>query len=124
MLLYNELEPGERLCTILSCERAKHCMILCIQPWIYSGGRSVPALTPMQRDAIAYLRSPAAIRERCEQVLALACADRLHHFAYHPDKLPEVAGYVAAVTREAYPSLEVPFHSRWRHFTVGGIDRV
>ena len=84
----------------------------------------MPALTPTQRNAIVYLRSPAAIRERCQQVLELACADRLHHFAYHPDKLPEVADYVAAVTRDAYPNLEVPFHSRWRHFAVGGIDRV
>jgi len=84
----------------------------------------VPALTPAERDAIAYIRSPAAIRERCQQVLELACADRLHHFAYHPAKLPAVADYVAAVTRDAYPTLEVPFHSRWRHFDVGGIDRV
>ncbi len=99
-------------------------MILHIQPWTYSGGRSVPALTPKERDAIAYLRSPEAIRERCQQVLELACADRLHHWAYHPDKLPEVASYVAAVTRDAYPNLEVPFHSRWRHFDVDGIDRV
>lgn len=81
-------------------------------------------LTPAERDAIAYIRSPVAIRERCQQVLELACADRLQHFAYHPDRLSEVAGYVAAVTREAYPTLEVPFHSRWRHFDVGGIDRV
>lgn len=84
----------------------------------------MPALTPTQRDTIAYLRSPAAIRERCQQVLELACADRLRHLAYHPDKLPEVADYVAAVTRDAYPNLEVPFHSRWRHFDAGGIDRV
>jgi hypothetical protein len=84
----------------------------------------VPKLTPASLDAIAYLRSPGAIRERCQQMLALACADRLHHFAYHPDKLPEVAGYVAEVTLAAYPNLEVPFHSRWRHFGVGGLDRV
>jgi hypothetical protein len=84
----------------------------------------VSELTPAARDAIVYLRSLVAIRERCQQMLELACADRLHHFAYHPDKLPEVAGYVAAVTRAAYPKLDVPFHSRWRHFDVGGIDRI
>jgi len=84
----------------------------------------VPQLTHAERDAIAYIRSPAAIRERCQQMLELACADRLQHFAYHPDRLPEVASYVAQVTRAAYPTLEVPFHSRWRHFDVGGIDRV
>ena len=68
--------------------------------------------------------SPVAIRERCQQMLELAYADRLRHFAYHPEKLPEVAAYVAEVTRDAYPDLDVPFHSRWRHFDVGGLDRV
>lgn len=99
-------------------------MTLRIQPWIHSGGSPVPALTPAERDAIASLRSPTTIRERCQQVLGLACTDRLQHFAYHPDRLPAVAGYVAAVTRDVYPNLDVPFHSRWRHFDVGGIDRV
>src|SRR5262249_51444062 len=88
------------------------------------GAIPVPELIRAEQDAIAYLRSPVAIRERCQQVLELACADRLHHFAYHPEKLPEVAAYVAEVTRDAYPNLDVPFHSRWRHFDVGGIDRV
>src|SRR5207247_756521 len=88
------------------------------------GGTPVPERPPAVRDAIAYLRSLTAIRERCQQMLELACADRLHHFAYHPEQLPVVAAYVAAVTREAYPTLEVPFHSRWRHFDVGRIDWV
>ena len=44
-----------------------------------------------EHDAVAYLRSPATIRERCQQMLELACADQLRHFAYHPEKLPEVA---------------------------------
>ena len=30
---------------------------------------------------------------------------------------------VAAVTRRRYPDLGVPYHSRWRHFETGGIDR-
>jgi hypothetical protein len=77
----------------------------------------VPDLIRAERDAIAYLRSPVAIRERCQQVLELACADRLRHFAYHPEKLPEVAAYVAEVTRDAYPNLDMPFHSRWRILT-------
>ena len=33
------------------------------------------------------------------------------------------AARVAAVTRRRYPDLAVPFHSRWRHFSAGGIDR-
>jgi hypothetical protein len=27
------------------------------------------------------------------------------------------------VIRDRYPDLQVPFHSRWRHFAAGGIDR-
>ena len=81
-------------------------------------------LTGLEYDTIAYLRSPVAIRERCQQMLELACADQLRHFIYHPEKLPEVAAYVAEVTRDTYPELDVPFHSRWRHFDVGGRDRV
>ena len=30
---------------------------------------------------------------------------------------------VAAVTRRRYPDLDVPYHSRWRHFETGGLDR-
>ena len=30
---------------------------------------------------------------------------------------------VIAVMRRAYPSLKIPFHARWRHFVLGGVDR-
>ena len=30
---------------------------------------------------------------------------------------------VAATTKKNYPALDVPFHSRWRHFVVDGRDR-
>jgi hypothetical protein len=30
---------------------------------------------------------------------------------------------VAGVIRAAYPSLDIPYHARWRHFAVGGRDR-
>ncbi len=39
------------------------------------------------------------------------------------DALPATATEVAAVTRSRYPELDVPFHSRWRHFEAGGVDR-
>ena len=74
--------------------------------------------------AIAYLRSPGAIRERCQQLLALGCAGELQHFACDPARLADVAAYVIQVTRQAYPDLNIPFHSRWRHFNAGGVDRL
>jgi hypothetical protein len=80
--------------------------------------------TPEVCAALAYLRSPDAIRERCGEILELACAGRLHHFAYDPANLTGVTDEVVAITRETYPTLDIPLHSRWRHFNAGGIDRL
>ena len=74
--------------------------------------------------AIAYLRTPGAIRERCHHLLALAQAAQLPHFACDLDRLDETATYVEQVIRETYPNLDIPFHSRWRHFNAGGVDRL
>jgi hypothetical protein len=73
--------------------------------------------------AVAYLRTPEAIRERAEAVLACGLEGGLRHFQVALASLPRVADLVAAVTRERYPDLRVPLHSRWRHFTAGGHDR-
>jgi hypothetical protein len=72
-----------------------------------------------QRSAIAYLRTPAAIRERCDRLFTLACAERLQYFRCNLTQLDRVADYVITVTQEQYPNFNIPFHSRWRHFTVG-----
>ncbi len=73
--------------------------------------------------AIAYLRSTGAIRARCRQVYAAGERGALQHFRLHAGKIDDAARYVGAVMREAYPSNVIPYHSRWRHFDVGGIDR-
>ncbi len=73
---------------------------------------------------IAYLRSPQAIRDRCQQLFDLAMTDQLHYFRCDLGQLETVADYVIQVTRANYPDLNIPFHSRWRHFDVGGISRV
>jgi len=74
-------------------------------------------------NTVAYLRTTAAIRERCSQIFDLAVADKLEHFAVSLERLPACVGYVAKVIREEYPKLDIPYHSRWRHFDVGGIHR-
>lgn len=73
---------------------------------------------------VEYLRSPSAIRDRTQQLFELAQADKLTYFRLDLTQLDRVAEYVIAVMREQYPDLEVPFHSRWRHFEVGNIPRV
>lgn len=84
----------------------------------------VNAIPSEARRAIAYLRSPQAIRDRSEQLFALAQADRLAYFQCDLTQLNSVADYVIAVIREQYPDMNIPFHSRWRHFEVGGSARL
>jgi hypothetical protein len=53
----------------------------------------------------------------------LGLRDRLRHFRIDLGKLDAAVDLVLATTRKAYPTFDVPFHSRWRHFVVGGVDR-
>jgi hypothetical protein len=73
---------------------------------------------------LAYLASAPAIRERCGQLFQLACTDQLRYFQVDLTQLPAVASYVLRVTRDSYPDLQIPFHSRWRHFEVGSVARL
>jgi Protein of unknown function (DUF1688) len=75
------------------------------------------------RATAAALLSAAAVRERCEIVFAAAVKDEGRHFRLDLERLGAAADRVAAVTRRRYPDLAVPYHSRWRHFAVGGRDR-
>ncbi len=74
-------------------------------------------------EAVAWLRSPAAVRSRCGVVLAAAERGALEHFAFDASRLSDAAGYVIETMKAAYPALDIPFHSRWRHFSAGGVDR-
>jgi hypothetical protein len=52
----------------------------------------------------------------------IGLAGGLSHFTIDLDRMDDVAQAVLAITRKAYPTLDVPFHARWRHFVTGGID--
>ncbi len=73
---------------------------------------------------VVFLRSPKTIRERCGQLFKLGESGKLLHFNLHGDKFQEVAQYVREEIVRNYPKLDIPYHSRWRHFDVGGHDRV
>jgi hypothetical protein len=73
--------------------------------------------------AAAALLTAAAVRERCAIVFRAAERGVTRHFRLDLDRLGDAADRVAAITRRRYPDLRVPYHSRWRHFSVGGIDR-
>jgi hypothetical protein len=76
-----------------------------------------------ETSAALSLLSAKAVRERAHRMLALGIEDRLPNFRIHLDRLDETVDLVLKVTRAAYPSDVIPFHSRWRHFVLNGWDR-
>jgi len=78
---------------------------------------------PSTSEAAAALLSAAAVRRCCAIVMAAAERGETRHFRVVPDRLGEAARRVADITRRRYPDLAVPYHSRWRHFDVGDVDR-
>jgi Protein of unknown function (DUF1688) len=85
-------------------------------------GQTIDALSTPPHD-VPWLRSAAAVRERCRWVHDWVAQGRSQHFTLDEERLPDVAAYVAEVTRENYPDLAIPYHSRWRHFSAGGVER-
>ena len=73
-------------------------------------------------DAFSLL-SAQAVRERAHRLLDIGLRDDLAHFRIDPGRLDAAADAVLAMMRKNYPTGEVPFHSRWRHFVTGGEDR-
>ncbi len=78
---------------------------------------------PHGRDAVSVLRDPATIRRRCAAITRAVSEGRSPNFTLDRSRLDEIAARVERVTRAAYPGLQIPFHSRWRHFESGGVDR-
>ncbi|MDX1605831.1 MAG: URC4/urg3 family protein [Candidatus Competibacterales bacterium] len=73
--------------------------------------------------AVAWLRTPQAVRECCARLAARVESGDSPHFALAPERLAPAADYVLDVIRANYPDLAVPYHSRWRHFAAGGRNR-
>jgi Protein of unknown function (DUF1688) len=76
------------------------------------------------KESIAYLRSPKAIREQSAKVFAAGLEGKLAHFWVRPEKLSDAAKLVLDVTRKSYPDFNVPYHSRWRHFDAVRLKRL
>jgi hypothetical protein len=65
------------------------------------------------------LLSAAAVRERAHELLDLALAGKVEGWTVDLDRLSAVANVVASITRERFPTLDIPLHARWRHFVAG-----
>jgi hypothetical protein len=73
--------------------------------------------------AAAELRSTETIRVRARALLDRARRGESAWFTVNDGALDTAAVLVAELTRARYPDLKIPYHSRWRHFEAGGVDR-
>lgn len=80
-----------------------------------------PNLSPAH--GVAVLRTADAIRHRAEWLLHRARAGDSPWFTVHNDAMADATAEVVDITRMRYPDLVIPYHSRWRHFEAGGVDR-
>lgn len=69
------------------------------------------------------LCSTHAVRARSRRIYEKALSGATH-FEVQKNKLPTCAEFVQDLILENYPDLNVPFHSRWEHFNVGGVNRL
>jgi hypothetical protein len=81
------------------------------------------AVTSPETAAALSLLSAKAVRDRAERMMAIGLADRLPGFRIDLSRMDAAVELTIATTRAAYPTLDIPFHSRWRHFNAGGKDR-
>jgi len=81
------------------------------------------ALANPETRAALTLLCAKAVRERAHRILAIGLDGKLPNFRIELDRMEGAIDLVLDTTRNAYPSFDVPFHSRWRHFVSNGDDR-
>ena len=81
------------------------------------------SLANPETSAALTLLSAKAVRDRAHRMLAIGLEDKLPNFRIDLDRMDGAVDLVLETTRKAYPSFDVPFHSRWRHFVTNGDDR-
>ena len=75
-------------------------------------------------DSIAEsLFTATVVRERCREIYELARHDELKHFQLEQQNFSATTKLVINTISEMYPNHTIPFHSRWRHFETGGVNR-
>jgi hypothetical protein len=81
------------------------------------------AASARSTEAVADLRSTQTIRSRAKALLERARRGESAWFTVNDGAMANIAALVAKLTRARYPDLKIPYHSRWRHFEAGGVDR-
>lgn len=70
------------------------------------------------------LREPRTIRVRSQAILERVKQGQSAYFSIDPEKMTSTASFVIEVIQDNYPNLDIPYHSRWRHFEAGDINRI
>ena len=86
-------------------------------------GRAAQDRAPDMPPELIALRRAEAVRARCTLVKDWVAAGHSPHFTIDASRRDDAATLVADITRADYPDLVIPHHSRWRHFSAGGVDR-
>ena len=81
------------------------------------------SLASPETSAALSLLSARAVRDRAQRMLAIGLDEGLPNFRIDLDRMDDAVDLVLKTTLKAYPSLEIPFHSRWRHFVMNGDNR-
>tara|TARA_Y100001970_G_scaffold294365_1_gene451645 strand:- start:2285 stop:3517 length:1233 start_codon:yes stop_codon:yes gene_type:complete len=68
------------------------------------------------------LLTPEAVRERCNDLFRIGLDGGLPWFQVDIANLHNPTSRVVGEIESNYPTLEIPLHSRWRHFELGGTD--
>lgn len=80
-------------------------------------------MTTEKNSSLSELRSLTTVRSQCRKLYQLGLENKLSHFSIDEARLTEVVDYIHKIIVVDYPTLDIPFHSRWRHFEAGGHQR-
>ncbi|NBW82567.1 DUF1688 family protein [bacterium] len=80
-------------------------------------------MTTEKQSLLTELRSLSTIRNQCRKLYQMGVENKLSHLSVHEDRLTMVVEYIHKIIVDDYPNLQIPYHSRWRHFEAGGIQR-
>lgn len=74
--------------------------------------------------AVELLRSPMTIRQRSEQLFKCALEQKSSYYKLALEHMDSCAAMIKQMIATKYPTFDIPFHSRWRHFEAGGKSRL
>ena len=81
-------------------------------------------LSPKDQALVTFLRKPETIRERCHVIFQEVSKGKGLYFSFHEENMSALTDYVLDEINLNYPDFNIPYHSRFRHFEAGGINRV